>query len=214
MASIRLVLFDFDGTVSDSHDAAIETYNSLSSKFGFRRVQSEELPMLREKTTLEILKHLKISKIKLPFVMKEARIRFQTRIEELKPIHGIRSSLNRLKEEGYELGILTSNSKTNVQAFLLNNEMEVFDFVYSGASIFGKGKMLKNLMKRHKLKPCEVVYVGDETRDIEAAKNAGIQMISVSWGFNTKQILKSQKPDFLIDHPSELLHVLNQTSSE
>ena len=106
------------------------------------------------------------------------------------------------------MGILTSTSEENVRKFLKKNKLELFDFIYSGSSIFGKHKVMKSLLKKQKLKRKEVIYVGDETRDIEAAKKAKVKIISVTWGFNTKQILKKQKPDFLIDKPKELMKIL------
>ncbi len=54
----------------------------------------------------------------------------------------------------------------------------------------------------------EVIYVGDETRDIEAAKKINSKVIAVSWGFNTKEALARHNPDFLIHQPSELLDVM------
>ena len=63
-------------------------------------------------------------------------------------------------------------------------------------------------MKINKLTPEEVIYVGDETRDIEASKTIPIKVIAVSWGFNSAEALAKQNPDFLIQKPSELLKVM------
>jgi phosphoglycolate phosphatase len=57
-----------------------------------------------------------------------------------------------------------------------------------------------------------VIYVGDETRDIEAARKIQIQVIAVSWGFNSREVLAEQKPDFLISHPSQLIEVVRGES--
>jgi len=182
----------------------MQTFNDLSDKFGLKKVYSEDLPELRSKTSREVLKHLGISVVKLPFVVRAARAQFQSRIDLLQPIDGIRGSLIRLKDLGYQIGILTSNSDENVRKFLNRNSLDFFDFVSSGASIFGKGRVIRSILRKQKVKGSEAVYVGDETRDIDAARAAGIRMISVSWGFNSRQILERQKPDHLIDHPLEL----------
>jgi phosphoglycolate phosphatase-like HAD superfamily hydrolase len=63
-------------------------------------------------------------------------------------------------------------------------------------------------LRKESLNPEEVVYVGDETRDIEAAKKSQIKVIAVTWGFNSKQVLAAQNPDFLIDRPEELIKVI------
>ncbi|PMB02817.1 carotenoid oxygenase, partial [Fischerella thermalis CCMEE 5196] len=86
-----------------------------------------------------------------------------------------------------------------------------FEFIYSGITIFGKTTIINNLLKQKQLKPEEVIYVGDETRDIEASKKANIKVVAVSWGFNSPEVLAKQNPNYLIHHPSELLDVVNNS---
>jgi len=58
------------------------------------------------------------------------------------------------------------------------------------------------------LNPEEVIYVGDETRDIEASQKINIKVIVVSWGFNSRTVLAEHNPDFLIHQPQELIEVM------
>jgi phosphoglycolate phosphatase len=202
-----VIFFDFDGTISDSHAAAMDTYNLISAKFGYTPVADHDLEGLKSVTSREVLKKLGISPFKLPFILREARVKFQDRIHSLKPFVGIVTALEQLKDLGFQLGILTSNSKKNVVKFLDKNNLNIFNVVYCGASIFGKSKVIKKALKAGKFTPQNVIYVGDETRDIEAAHAAGIKVISVCWGFNTKAVLSSQNPDFMIEKPSQLSEV-------
>ena len=57
---------------------------------------------------------------------------------------------------------------------------------------------------REQLPAGRIVYVGDETRDIEACRAAGIPVIAVSWGLNTRALLFSLSPDQIVDSPEEL----------
>ena len=107
------------------------------------------------------------------------------------------------------MGILSSNSKENIEKFLQANSLEIFDFIHSEENILGKGKALGNLLKTHRLKNNEVIYVGDEVRDIEACKENGVKIISVTWGFNKKDILKKSKPDYIVDKPRKILKILS-----
>lgn len=204
----KVVIFDFDGTVADTIHAIIDIANRLSGKFGYKKVNEADIEGLRNKKTRAILKYLKISIFKLPFLWRRVRAELKKEIEFLRPIKGIDKALLKLKKRGYKLGILTSNSKENVNKFLERNSMDLFDFIYSGSSLFGKGKVMKNLLKKHGLSPEEVIYVADETKDIEAARKTRIKIIAVSWGANSKQILEKQKPDFLISEPKELEKIL------
>jgi phosphoglycolate phosphatase len=60
-------------------------------------------------------------------------------------------------------------------------------------------------MVEYSLASDECVYVGDETRDVEAARKAGMRSAAVTWGFNSRELLEKSRPDFLIDRPGELL---------
>ena len=84
---------------------------------------------------------------------------------------------------------------------------KVFDFIYSGTT-FGKSKVINKLLNQNNINPQQAIYVGDETRDIEAARKSNIRAIAVSWGFNSKELLAAQNPDFLIHQPNELIDVI------
>ncbi len=75
-------------------------------------------------------------------------------------------------------------------------------------NLFEKGRAIEHLLSQLRCDRQEVIYVGDETRDIEAAKKTKIRAISVSWGFNSPEILAAHNPDFLIHQPRELIAVI------
>lgn len=209
-----VIIFDFDGTIADTVDALVGIANRLAVEFGYVPITQQELALLKNLTSREIIKYSGISVFKIPFLVKKVKGELKDKIHEFQPIPGIKEALIELKAEGYSLGIITSNSKDNVNEFLKINELDnLFDFIYSGVTIFGKKTIINNVLKQRQLKPQQVIYVGDETRDIEASKKANIQVIAVTWGFNSPEILAKQKPDFLIHHPSELLTVVNRKNS-
>ena len=68
--------------------------------------------------------------------------------------------------------------------------------------------MLLEALRRFNLTPDEAVYVGDSEVDFQTSKNAGTDVILVTWGFRDKDFLASLKPTFLINRPSELTSIL------
>ncbi|MDB9373971.1 HAD-IA family hydrolase [Nodularia sphaerocarpa] len=207
----KVIIFDFDGTIADTVDALVTIANRLAVEFGYIQITPEELALLRSFTSREILKYSGISFFKIPFLLKKVKGELKHKIQEFKPIPGIHEALIELQNEGYRLGIITSNSQENVTAFLKNNELDqLFEFIYSGVTIFGKTTIINNLLRQKQLKTQAVIYVGDETRDIEASKKANIKVIAVAWGFNSPAALAKENPDFLINHPSELLEVIQK----
>ncbi|BAU08070.1 carotenoid oxygenase [Fischerella thermalis CCMEE 5273] len=208
----KVVIFDFDGTIADTVDALVSIANRLAKEFGYVQITPEELALLRNLTSREIINYSGISVFKIPFLVKKIKGELKSKIPELKPIPGMKEALINLKNAGHRLGIITSNSKDNVTEFLRINELDnLFEFIYSGITIFGKTTIINNLLKQKQLKPEEVIYVGDETRDIEASKKANIKVVAVSWGFNSPEVLAKQNPNYLIHHPSELLDVVNNS---
>jgi len=91
---------------------------------------------------------------------------------------------------------------------LKKNDLEVFDFVYSGRAVFGKSRLLKKLMKDKTIPHKNPIYIGDEIRDVDAAKKAGITVIGVTWGYNTKNALSTSHPDHIVDKPEELMDII------
>jgi len=54
------------------------------------------------------------------------------------------------------------------------------------------------------LAPSEVAYVGDEVRDVEAAREVGVTSIAVSWGYAERAALTALEPSYLVNEPLEL----------
>ena len=209
----KVIIFDFDGTIADTVDVLVSVANRLAADFGYIQITSEELSILRNLTSREIIKYSGISIFKIPFLVKKVKSELKNKIPELKPIAGMQEALVELRNEGHRLGIITSNSQDNVADFLrINNLDNLFEFVYSGVTIFGKTTIINNVLRQKQIKTQEVIYVGDETRDIEASKKANIKVVAVTWGFNSPEALAKQKPNFLINHPSELISIVNGDS--
>ncbi|RAM50425.1 MAG: carotenoid oxygenase [Hapalosiphonaceae cyanobacterium JJU2] len=208
----KVIIFDFDGTIADTVDALVSVANRLAEEFGYVQITPEELNLLRNLTSREIINYSGISVFRIPFLVKKVKGELKRKIPELKPIAGMKEALIDLKNAGHHLGIITSNSKDNVTEFLKINELDnLFEFIYSGVTIFGKTTIINNVLRQKQIRVEEVIYVGDETRDIEASKKSNIKVVAVTWGFNSPEVLAKQKPNYLIHHPSELLEVVNNS---
>ncbi|MCU0542539.1 MAG: HAD-IA family hydrolase [Oscillatoriaceae cyanobacterium Prado104] len=205
----KVIIFDFDGTLADSIDILLSITNRLSAEFGLKTATKEELAQLSNLTSWQILKYSGISIFKFPLLIAKLKVELQNEIPRIQLFSGIKEVLLELKSLGFQLGIITSNSRENVLASLENNGLQkIFNFIYSGTT-FGKHKVINRWMKRANIAPEEVVYVGDEIRDIEAARRTGIKIIAVGWGFNSREALAAHHPDFSIEHPQQLIEIMN-----
>jgi phosphoglycolate phosphatase len=206
----KVILFDFDGTIADSFQVMIKIINTLSEKYKFQQIEEADIEKLRGETISNLFKILHVPFIKLPLLARDTKAMQKKEISNIKPIDGIKESLAELEKAGYALGILTSNGRENVLEFLQKNNLDVFTYFSFDSSLFGKDKVLNKFMKQHNLSKDQVIYVGDEIRDIEASFRAGVSMIAVAWGFNSKEGLLKYRPDYIIDKPGELIRVLNR----
>ena len=204
------LIFDFDGTIADTFEQTTAISNLLSSEFNFKKVEPHEILELKHKTSVELIEHLNIPVLKIPYIVARAKSELNKAIHLIEPIEGLKETLQELKSLGYQLGILTSNSLKNVQAFLQANAIDFFDFVQSSSRIWRKNISLNKMINTHGLDPERVLYVGDETRDIDAARSSGVRVIAVTWGYNSSKILKAYQPDFLIHSPQELTSLCRQ----
>jgi phosphoglycolate phosphatase len=205
MINSDYVILDFDGTIADTLELAIGIYNRIAPEYNYSPVGETERELFRTKKPQELLKTYGISKLKLLTMLLRIRKELSRHVPEIKPVEGMEAALREISDAGYRLGILTSNSVENVRKFLdINSLSALFDFIHSGRSLFGKDRVIRKLLNHEQLQADRVVYIGDETRDIEASRAAGIAVIAVSWGLNRRDLLASLSPDQIADKPDEL----------
>lgn len=201
-------IFDFDGTLINSLTVSIVVFNQLAQQYRFQTIQDSEIESLKELSSTELIKRLKIPLLKIPEIVLRARQQINSQISHLPPFPQLPTVLAQLRQLDCQLGILTSNSRENVKIWLHQHEMErLFSFIHSESSYFFKHRVLKRILKSHHIDPSQAVYVGDETRDIEAAKKNNILSIAVCWGVASEKILLSAKPDYIAHQPSDLLAI-------
>ncbi|USB31934.1 HAD-IA family hydrolase [Paenibacillus sp. YPG26] len=201
------IIFDFDGTLVQSKALAIQLFNQLAAKYGGRSIRHEEIPALSDMSIPERLKVLKVPAYKLPALLIEGKRKYKEEIVSLQPVNGIREVLSGLKEQGYTLGILSSNIEENIHRFIDLHQLDFFDHIHSATNLFGKHKALSSMTKKLGITSDDILYIGDELRDIQACKKINAKVIAVAWGFDSPALLASSSPDFLCHTPEELLLV-------
>ncbi|WP_394167199.1 HAD-IA family hydrolase [Photobacterium piscicola] len=204
-----VLIFDFDGTIADTFNLYIDVMRKIYHEYDFKYIDDEDIELCRAMTSKEIIQYLGISPLQIPIIANRIRGDFTQRMVEQKIFTGIDTVLESLKKEGHKLFILSSNSEENINIFLNLNNITQFDGVFSKSSIFGKSGIIKKIINKNKFIADDVYYIGDETRDIEAAKKIKIKSIAVSWGYNNRNTLINKKPDHLIDNPQQLISLFS-----
>lgn len=203
-----IAAFDFDGTLADTMPWFNSILNTVADKYGFRKIDAAERDQLRHRDAAEILKFLGIPLWKLPAIMAHVRTLMQDIDPSVHMFDGIPDALARLKAAGVRLAVVSSNSLENVQRVLGPDTAALFDDYECGTDLFGKAAKIDRLLKRHDTAPERFLLVGDEMRDIDAARKAGVRVGSVAWGYNHVDALRERGPDELIMQVADLPAVL------
>jgi phosphoglycolate phosphatase len=209
----QTLVFDFDGTIADTLGETRLIFNKIAPDYGIRQVSEHEMDHLRHLSLKELLKHLEISKLRVPALIARGTSMMRGNITQLQLIDGMGEILAELRRHVRCFGILTSNATENVDLFLRTHGLrDQFDFISSTSKLTGKAKHLKAIRKTFSLKNEELLYIGDELRDVKASQKAGIPIAAVTWGFNSRESLAASKPNYLFDTPRDFLSLLDPPS--
>lgn len=210
----KLLVFDFDGTIADTLSDSLEIVNQLAVEFGFNQLHDEDLARAKDMTLAQLIRFLRIPKRKVPILLARGRKMLRSRIETTPLCAGMGETLQRLQEEGWPMGVLTSNSRENVEAFCKAHQLNPFYFISSVSRLSGKHKYIRSILRTFSFRSDQILYIGDEARDVKAAKKVRVPMAACTWGYNSEAALKLYKPEFLVNEPAELLEVLQADGLE
>ncbi|NUF39001.1 HAD family hydrolase [Acinetobacter lactucae] len=194
----QAIIFDMDGTLVDSFSFFLGALNQLAKKHKFKSVGLHEVEYYQHLSPKEIMKEMNVPKWKLPWIAKDFIRLMKERDQEVYMFEGMRDQLIELHNRGYTLAIITSNSTENCHNLLGAELCGLFAHIDGGSSIFGKAKRIKRVLNILNLSKDQVIYVGDQTTDGEAAHRAGIDFAAVGWGYTSAEKLKTIQPKVVL----------------
>ncbi len=205
----KTLIFDFDGTLADTIGLFIDIAKKLVLKLDMKVPENtfsrESIKKYRNLTLKQLQSEFNIGPFLALKLLTEGRKEYSRGVKSIKLFENIKSTLKELDNMGFELGILSSANAGNIRSVLKKEDLEIFAFVYQSKKLFGKATWLKRIMKREGLEIENVIYIGDEIRDVHAAQKAGVESGTVTWGFNSQELLSSANPDHIWGKPEEIL---------
>lgn len=202
----RLLIFDFDGTLADSAFWFAQTLNGVAKRYGFRQIDAAEMVELRGRPNREIVRRLNVPAWKTPFIAAHFRKLAAEAAPDLKLFPGVENMLRRLSAGGVKMAVVSSNSEATVRRVLGPELAGMMTDYGCGASVFGKARKFRAVIRRAGVSEADVLCVGDEVRDIEAARKAHLATGAVTWGYATPEILRAQRPSAVFETPGDILH--------
>jgi phosphoglycolate phosphatase len=203
-----VIIFDFDGTIADSFDFVINTINKYAPIYGYKIIENPQEIRTLSFTAIACMLHIPI--LKIPSISRKIKEDIKQNIAQVKPYTHIIPLLHHLKEAGYQLGIVTSNTQENVQFFLQQHTLTFFDFIHPSRNFLSKNSTLRKTCHLLNIEPHHALYIADEVRDIKAANACHMPVISVSWGFHARTLLEQLNKSHIIDNPWQLPGIIAQ----
>lgn len=199
---MRLLIFDFDGVIADSLDEVMGFYNENCGRYGLPFMGTkEEFVQLWNINFFSAIRKLKTSLWKLRRFVSDLRHVFSKKYSTIRFFPGMKRVMNVL-QKGNRVVIVTSNFTKAIELCLAHNKLEIKEIF--GADL-EKSKVRKIKRARKKHPGLETYYIGDTLGDMKEGRKAGAKTVGVTWGYHPKKLLKTAKPDFLVDSPEELL---------
>ncbi|MGG5808224.1 HAD hydrolase-like protein [Falsiroseomonas sp. CW058] len=207
MPTPRLVILDFDGTLADSFPWMVGALADAARRFGFRNPDAAAIEQLRGEPNRSILKSLGVPAWKLPAI--GLHMRALAAAAPPPPLFpGIEEALHRLADGGVVLALASSNAEAQIRRTLGPTLAARIPHLACEASLFGKAARFRRILRAAGLPAAGAIAIGDESRDIEAARQAGIAAGAVAWGYASPGLLRALRPDAWFETPADLARLL------
>ena len=210
---IDLLIFDLDGTLTDSIPPAVESIQKMMAELGFP-----------PKTKEEINQHVGFGELPLvsgaigtsePKALKKAlETYFKHYVQEGIKRVPLYPHVNELLEHfKSKIKVIVSNKKYEFIKIILDNYQltPYFKEILGGDTapcLKPDPCMIIDLLKKYNVAKERALFIGDMTVDVETGKNAGIHTCAVTYGFDGRAKLETAQPDFLINDLLELTKLI------
>lgn len=203
----RLAIFDFDGTLADSFPFFIRVFNQLAEQHGFKAIDPEMAPAFRHYNARQMMEQVGMPAWKLPFVAKSFISLMKQNAASISLFEHIDQVLLHLVDKGITLAIVSSNSYDNVSQILGPANTKLISQFECGMSIFGKTTRIQKVIKKTGIPFSEVIYIGDQVTDLEAARKEKVAFGAVSWGYGSIESLRAHFPEEEFDNVSDIRRI-------
>ena len=210
--SVKLVIFDLDGTLINAYGAVYRSVNYVMREFGYARVSGETIT----RTVGWGERHLLASFMEPQDVDPALKVYRKHHREALKKgtklLPGAKRLLRYLEEQGYKMAV-ASNRPTETSKILIKHlDIEkYFDYVLCGDKVARPKPypdILKKVLAKFSCRPSEAIYVGDMSIDAEAGKRARVKTLIVLTGSSKRKDVMPFKPYAVMKNVYEVAGVL------
>jgi phosphoglycolate phosphatase len=212
--SIKYILFDLDGTLSDPKEGITKSIRYALQKMGKPSLADEELLWcIGPPLTASFKKLLADDDAQAEKAIAFYRERFRSKGKFENNVYpGIPGVLETLTKKGYLLFIATSKphiyAKEIVEYFKLSNYFKKIYGPELDGTLSDKSELIAHILKEEDIAADEVIMIGDRSYDIIGAKANGVPSIGVTYGYGSHIELKESEAGNIVDSPQEILTLI------
>ena len=182
MRRYHLAIFDFDGTLANSMPWFRASFQDMIARFDLAPVGADEIEGLRMMSARQVLARLNVPMWRLPIIVNDMRRRKLAAADEISLFDGVETLLAELQRLGIRTAIVSSDGEESVRR-VLGPAASLISRFDCGAAIFGKHRKFRRVARHFRIAPTDTICIGDEIRDIEAARATGMDSGAVAWGY-------------------------------
>lgn len=205
----RLAIFDFDGTLADSYPWFTTVLNHMAARHNFRAIDAEERESLRGASARVIMKSLGVSTWKLARIAKDFRALKKDASSGIPLFPGAADLLKDLHARGVTLALVSSDTEASVRIGLGPELCALFVHFDCGASLFGKARKFRRVLRKLGVSRGQTICIGDEDRDAQAAAKVGLDFGAVTWGYSLTENLLAHNPKHTFNAMQDIAAIAN-----
>lgn len=207
----ELAIFDMDGTILNTLEDLKDSLNIILKKYGFKERTLEEVRCFVGNGIAKLIERAVTEECS-----EEQRLRMYQDFmayykdhcaEKTKPYEGIVSLLSDLRKSGMKLAVVSNKADIAVQELCIQYFEGLFDMAAgekAGVAKKPAPDMVEGVLDRLGILKERAVYIGDSEVDVETARNAGLHLCAVQWGFRDAEVLKKQGADRIFEDTESL----------
>lgn len=207
----RLIVFDLDGTLLDTLADLTASVNYAMRELSLPTYTSAQVRNMVGNGLVKLMSRAVADRQDLH----ESALAFQRKYYSVhtddytKPYDGVESMLSELKANGFTIAVHTNKDEDFAKSLIARYFGEKVDFVCGTTSdvIKPNPEKITRLMETLQISAEHAVYCGDSDVDVQTARNAGVECISVTWGFRDREFLTEHGATHFANSPKDVLSI-------
>lgn len=217
MGSVKLAIFDLDGTLLDTIGDLAASCDVVMQMNGLPQHTTDEYRQMVGRGILRLVEAAIPEQMRSPEYVEKVRRDFVAYYLDhidlhTHPYNGIPELIDAMTERGVKIAVASNKFQAGTER-LIHSFFPDVEFV----AVLGQRVAVPlkpdpqidlEIIEAAGVEPSETLHIGDSGVDMQTAHAAGVRAVGVTWGFRSREELAESGADVIVDHPEEILNLL------